>query len=274
MKKRIYVMAILLLEAILLSSCRKDNVEITDTVIRQEYGDWEYINSVTASGNHQLVSSISGYKLNNIFTATLGAEWEKIITLELGYQLGSDEIECSATSIYINSGDTVDFYCRTISDIHEITKTTYTDDSKKEIKGSDSIEYPTFKSIQYGWIISDKNNVIIENTTLASQEPVPAPPSVLASETDIVEKYILESSYSEISSDDLNKLSNEELRYLRNGIYAICGRKFEDKDLSEYYSQYDWYSPFIDATHFHWNLFNSFQQKTIERIVAIEKSRK
>jgi len=40
---------------------------------------------------------------------------------------------------------------------------------------------------------------------------------------------------------ELNNLSRKELRILRNAFYAFQGYKFSNPDLSEFFSQFDWY---------------------------------
>lgn len=41
----------------------------------------------------------------------------------------------------------------------------------------------------------------------------------------------------------LNSLSKEQLRLLRNSVYARHGYKFNSSDLTKYFSQFSWYSP-------------------------------
>jgi len=47
----------------------------------------------------------------------------------------------------------------------------------------------------------------------------------------------------EISQDDLYGLFIEDLRVLRNEIYARRGRIFKDKELQKYFSEQSWYKP-------------------------------
>ena len=46
-----------------------------------------------------------------------------------------------------------------------------------------------------------------------------------------------------ISDFDLAKLSNKDLRFLRNMIYAKHGHIFTSEDLTKYYSNFEWYKP-------------------------------
>ena len=44
----------------------------------------------------------------------------------------------------------------------------------------------------------------------------------------------------------LKDLSKENLRICRNLIFAHNGYRFKDKNLSEYFSAYEWYKPMYD----------------------------
>ncbi len=59
-----------------------------------------------------------------------------------------------------------------------------------------------------------------------------------------------DSSTAEINSEDLKKLSDEELRYAVNEIYARHGYIFKDDQLRTYYEQYDWYKETVKTRRF------------------------
>ena len=62
---------------------------------------------------------------------------------------------------------------------------------------------------------------------------------------------------------DLRGKSKQELRFLRNEIYARHGYKFNTRDLQEYFSEKDWYSPqYDDVDH----LLNDFERENIKFI--------
>ena len=46
-----------------------------------------------------------------------------------------------------------------------------------------------------------------------------------------------------MESGDLNDRSSEELRLMRNTIYARAGREFKDPDLRDYFARQPWYRP-------------------------------
>jgi hypothetical protein len=59
---------------------------------------------------------------------------------------------------------------------------------------------------------------------------------------ELTEDYILASSNTKALTDaDIAKLSLQELNYARNEIYARHGRKFDSKELQEYFESKSWY---------------------------------
>lgn len=46
-----------------------------------------------------------------------------------------------------------------------------------------------------------------------------------------------------LTADDLKGYTKAQLRIMRNTVYAMHGRKFASKDLSDHFSKYDWYKP-------------------------------
>jgi RNA polymerase subunit RPABC4/transcription elongation factor Spt4 len=71
--------------------------------------------------------------------------------------------------------------------------------------------------------------------------------------------------------DDLKTFDKEMCRLARNGIYARCGRKFNDITLQEYFEQYDWYEPEIEPDEFTESLLNEYQIANRDLIVEYEK---
>ena len=84
----------------------------------------------------------------------------------------------------------------------------------------------------------------------------------------LIEKYILYGSNYIIEQDELRNFTKKELYYIRNGIYAYAGMKFE----SEYYYQFDWYKGEISDKDFSWEDLNIYQQTNILHIREIEEN--
>lgn len=68
--------------------------------------------------------------------------------------------------------------------------------------------------------------------------------------------------------DHLNELSKENLRFLRNRIFAMYGLKFKSEDLQKYYAQFDWYNPRFDNVD---NQLTEVDKKIIQLHLEAEK---
>lgn len=82
-----------------------------------------------------------------------------------------------------------------------------------------------------------------------------------------IENYIVECSSREMTYNHLKELDGMELYYIRNGIYAYCGVKFE----SGFYDSFDWYNGSIEEKDFEWDMLNHYQQLNINTILRIEE---
>ena len=69
------------------------------------------------------------------------------------------------------------------------------------------------------------------------------------------------------TADDLEWRSKDELRIMRNWIFARHGYSFKSEDLQEYFSQFPWYYPeSTNVTH----LLNQVEKANIEKIKKYE----
>ena len=99
-------------------------------------------------------------------------------------------------------------------------------------------------------------------------------------EEDIEEKIISEegeegiifpnSSNEEITVEEIKELSDEELRYAINELYARHGYSFKDEGLKEFYERYEWYEAIVEPDDFLIDMFNDIEKKNIE---ALQKER-
>lgn len=74
-------------------------------------------------------------------------------------------------------------------------------------------------------------------------------------------------------SEDLSTLSYEELRLLRNEIFARNGYLFSDGYLRGYFNRYKWYMPVFDVDTFK-VVLNQEERKLIDAVLAEESKRK
>ena len=68
---------------------------------------------------------------------------------------------------------------------------------------------------------------------------------------------------------DFSNNSKEDLRILRNAIFAKHGKKFKDPKLTEYFSQYTWYEPRYDDGS---SRLTAVEQKNVANIQKLEKT--
>ena len=78
---------------------------------------------------------------------------------------------------------------------------------------------------------------------------------------------------SKMDSLLISDLSKNDLRLLRNEIFARHGYIFNTKELSEYFSQYDWYKPAFDASNIE-NKLTETDRFNITLIRSIEEKLK
>lgn len=62
--------------------------------------------------------------------------------------------------------------------------------------------------------------------------------------------FITDELLYEASETELNNLTKEELRKLRNAFYARRGYKFKSSDLKEFFSQFEWYNQLLESNKF------------------------
>lgn len=73
--------------------------------------------------------------------------------------------------------------------------------------------------------------------------------------------YIIPDSDSRYLTDaDIEGLSLREINYAKNEIYARRGRKFDSKELQEYFNGKDWYSGTIEPLKFNDSVFNKYER--------------
>lgn len=88
-----------------------------------------------------------------------------------------------------------------------------------------------------------------------------------------VSQYILEGSdVRYISESELTGMTEEELRYARNEIYARHGRRFDDAGLQSYFDSKDWYNGTISPEDFDATSLSEVEKVNLETIVAYESA--
>lgn len=93
-----------------------------------------------------------------------------------------------------------------------------------------------------------------------------APTIELEEEGEVGEAGVIFPNSSEaiIDKDRVEELSDENLRYAINEIYARHGYIFKDDGLREYYEQFNWYEKKIKPDDFSIELFNDIERENVE----------
>ena len=77
--------------------------------------------------------------------------------------------------------------------------------------------------------------------------------------------YILPESNSRYLTDaDVSGLTLQQLNYAKNEIYARHGRKFDSKELQNYFGSKSWYNGSVNAADFKETVFNEYEKKNAE----------
>lgn len=83
------------------------------------------------------------------------------------------------------------------------------------------------------------------------------------------EPFDLSSRY--VAEGELADLPSEDLRLLRNGLYAAYGRKFTDPVLASYFERQIWYRGWVEPEDFSDQVFSSVQRANLELIQKLEQ---
>lgn len=83
-----------------------------------------------------------------------------------------------------------------------------------------------------------------------------------------------DSSDTVLDTADIEALSDTDLRYAINELYARHGYIFKDSTLKAYYEQFSWYNGTVSADDFTSDMFNSVELKNIKALQKERKSRK
>ena len=94
----------------------------------------------------------------------------------------------------------------------------------------------------------------------------------LSSEQKEIEGYILRSFTEELPIEVLRTLSNDDLCYIRNGIYAYNGCYFYDNNITNYYKKLSWYKCNIESRFFKEDYLNFFNKIILNIYAPLKKS--
>lgn len=132
------------------------------------------------------------------------------------------------------------------------------------------VGYPSMKELYESVIVSSADIYDCEDNIDQNIAPV-----IFEAENVTDEDGIIFQNSSEIllEESEITSLSDEELRYAINELYARKGYIFNDEELFAYYSQYDWYHPSVNSEDFTTDMFNEIEYTNIELLQAQRDSR-
>ena len=83
-----------------------------------------------------------------------------------------------------------------------------------------------------------------------------------------------DSSESVLDESEVKELSDEDLRYAINELYARHGYIFNDEELKEYYSQFEWYEETVKSGDFTMDMFNDVEKENVQMLQKERERRK
>ena len=130
----------------------------------------------------------------------------------------------------------------------------------------------------YDWIGTEESYTLLsKNSTLAvaftesvivkAQKSDPAKNAALAG-------MISKLDQQAIARQELLQFTVEEIEYLRNGVYALSGKKFKTEKYAKYFSKQSWYKGTETSDIEIAKKFNAFQKENLDSILAYEKELK
>lgn len=115
-----------------------------------------------------------------------------------------------------------------------------------------------------------RNNVLIQVLAATDNKQ---PTATLTTKTSAKIQYSVTSS-RKLTDSELINLSLDDLRIIRNEIYARHGRMFKSSSLRNYFSAYTWYEPKAYDDEKIEREFNVFERYNVSKIESVEIKKK
>lgn len=88
------------------------------------------------------------------------------------------------------------------------------------------------------------------------------------------EEYVVADSNSRyLTVADVEKMSLQQINYAKNEIYARHGRKFQSRELQNFFNSKTWYNGTVEPASFSEKVFNEFEKANLELLSKTEFSR-
>ena len=126
-------------------------------------------------------------------------------------------------------------------------------------------------AIFYFLVIKDKTNVSDNSTTANTTVNTTNATTPIATVQNVNEYLLPDSDKRVITTEELSKLTPEQVRLACNELYARHGRKFQDSGIQEYFNKMSWYRGTVEPDAFDEGVFNSYEKQNKDIIIAYEK---
>ena len=251
--------------------------DVYTAYVARDWGDGEKLENLTYLGNYLLTTKDSGNSKKNALYLVYKAEVKNNYTGENGSYDKTNEVYWYI--VYHNL--LVDPEGTTTVDVtaYSTPNNRYTIDSgiSNGWYGTQNWSYSGYGSVTelYKAVVeanleyyNHEDNVAEDNfeggesVMIETQEPKTESGMIFANSSEML-----------LSEDSINALSDENLRYAINEIYARHGYIFKDEGLRAYYGQFEWYEGTIEADKFSSDMFNEVEMKNVELLQAERDSR-
>lgn len=125
-----------------------------------------------------------------------------------------------------------------------------------------------------------KEKIEITATPVPTAVPTAAPTAAatpVPTQTPAGSDYIFADSNSRyLTYEEIAALSEQQMSYARNEIYARHGRKFNSQELQNYFNSKAWYTPIYEGADFDAmqdSVFNEFEKANVRLISQVEKDK-
>lgn len=131
-----------------------------------------------------------------------------------------------------------------------------------------------------GWTMNDQRNDLVGAFSYVSGKvgyvcEYTSTQEVVVEQTkaDTDDYVIADSNSRYVTTEELDKMTAEQIRLARNEIYARHGRRFQSEDLQSYFDSKPWYKGTIDSDSFDESVLNEYEKTNARFMLEYEKEK-
>lgn len=260
-----------------LTQMKEQARDVYTAYVARDWGDGEKLENLTYLGNYLLTAKDNGNSRKNYLYLVYKAEVKNYYTSENGTYDKTNEVYWYI--VYRNL--LVDTEGTTTVDVtaYSTPNNRYTIDSgiSSGWYGTKTWYYSGFGSLTdlYKAVVESNMEYYNHEDDVAEDSSEGGEAVTIEAPEPETENGMIFANSSEVllSEDAISALSDENLRYAINEIYARHGYIFKDEGLREYYGQFEWYEGTIEADDFSSDMFNDVEMKNVELLQVERDSR-